>query len=185
MAASFNKPIYLFAILSLIYVGVPATALANGGIDLSKQPSRALAQQAIGLVNEAGDFHEAKERVDAAIKSKDRKDINLAELRKASKALSDQDKSKAIHFLDAALTKTEPAAKKRKAKQEKDADHEERGDEEGDGQGHQVSKGALHKEGRQFKPLRTTEDTVGAIVGGVLVLLGFGGLLMGRRRKSA
>ncbi len=196
--ANLTNTVRFVVVLSLACLIFPAATFAHGGEDMSKQPARALAQQALALITETDNLAEAKERADAAIKSKDKKDVNTAALRKAGKALGKQDKAEAVKQLEASLTAPKPADETDKEKEGAgdEEDHEEgdeHGDEEhGDGdeemdmdeQAQTPSKEALHKEGRQFKPLHTTEDTVGAIVGGVLVLLGIGGLLLGRRRST-
>ena len=143
-------------------LAVSAVADAHGGAEseeaaaLAKQPARILAQQAIALVRLRGDSEEAGMRLDAAVESKDKTDIDAALLEQAMKTLDDGDPARAIAILDAALSRP---------------------------LGSNAGK-ALHEAGREFRPASGAQEIV-AIVAGVAALVLGGLALLGGRRRSA
>lgn len=142
----------------------PAGALAHGGgamagtveaeiKQLALQPARVLAQQALVTLQVRNDAHEAGVRLDAALQSKDRSDVDFARLRRATEILDAGKPAGAIPLLDEALSRPLGA---------------DRGK-------------ALHEAGREFTPETGPQEVAGTIIGGVLVLLGALGLWRGRR----
>lgn len=128
-------------------------AMAEGGEDLAMQPARVLAQQALATLRVLGDAEGAAVRLDAALESKDRSDIDFARLREATETLDGGDPEGAVPILDAALSKP-------------------LGSDSGK---------ALHKSGREFAPEKGPAEVVGTVIGGVLLLLGAFGLRRARR----
>lgn len=111
---------------------------------LSKQPARVLAQQALAELELRSDSHEAAVRLDAALESKDRDDIDLAVLKQATETLDGGDPEGAIPLLDTALSRP-------------------LGAEQGL---------AMHEAGRQFEPATDAAGVIGVIVGVLMLLLG-------------
>lgn len=144
-------------------LAVPAVANAHGGAEseaaaaLAKQPARTLAQQAIALVRVRGDSEEAAMRLDAAVESKDKSDIDAALLERAMKTLDDGDPAGAIAILDAALSRP---------------------------LGSDAGK-ALHEAGREFRPAAGAQEIVSIVAGVVALVLGALALLAGSRRSAA
>jgi hypothetical protein len=146
---------------------VPVGALAHGGAEtgakamsaeaevkqLSMQPARVLAQQALVTLRVNNDAKEAAVRLDAALESKERSDIDLARLRQATETLDGGNPAGAIPLLDEALSRPLGSAKGK----------------------------ALHEAGREFTPGTGAQEIVGIILGSVLLLLGSVALWRGRR----
>lgn len=139
---------------------VPAGALADGGDamaegaeDLAMQPARVLAQQALATLMVLGDAEGAAVRLDAALESEDRSDVDFARLREATETLDGGDPEGAIPILDAALSRPLGAE----------------------------SGKSLHKAGREFRAETGPAEVVGTVIGGVLLLLGALGLRRARR----
>ena len=158
---------------SLLILGTPA-ALATGGDEpgemeeaLASAPARVLAQQALVLLDVKGDAEEAAERVDAALESKDRSEVDVDLLREADEALDGGDAEQAVPLLNRALGGGPVPA----------------GEEEAGAGG--VSEEALHKAGRAYEPNETAQELVALVVG--LALLALAALLLLRRspRPSA
>ena len=157
------------AIVIATALAVPATALAHGGDlaggtamsdagkirQLALEPSRVLAQQALVTLMVAGDVREAAVRLDAALESKDRSDIDFARLQQATETLDAGNAAGAVPILDEALSRP-------------------LGSDRGK---------ALHEAGREFTAETGTQEIVGTALGGVLLLLGAIGLR--RRGKTA
>ena len=142
-------------------LAVSAVANAHGGAEsevaaLAKQPARTLAQQAIALVLVRGDSEEAAMRLDAAVESKDKTDIDAALLEQAMKTLDDGDPAGAITILDGALSRP---------------------------LGSDAGK-ALHEAGREFRPAAGGQEIVAIVAGVAALLLGALALLAGRRRSA-
>jgi len=139
-------------------VGAPALALAHGEkedevAELAKQPARVLAQQAIALIRVRGDTDEAAMRLDAAVESKDKSDIDPALLKRAMETLDDGDRDRAVAMLDEALSRP-------------------LGSDSGK---------ALHEAGREFRPATGAQEIVGIAIGAAALLLGLLALRTGRR----
>lgn len=124
---------------------------------LARWPSRVLAQQALAMHLVRGDRHEAEARIHAALASKDKVDIDLDALSKAHKALDSGDTKRGLYLLDAALSRP---------------------------LGADTGK-TLHVAGRELPSGEETQDIVGMVVGGVLILIAGGALLRGRRKPAA
>lgn len=146
----------------------PAGAQAHGGgpmaesaeaaiAELSKQPARVLAQQALAGLEILDDVEGAELRLDAALESKDRDDIDITRLEKATETLDGGDPEAALVMLDEALSRPLGAD----------------------------SGKALHKSGRKFTAEAGTPEVAGTAVGGVLLLLGAAGLARGCGGRSA
>lgn len=134
---------------------------ASGGMstqsemaDLAKQPARVLAQQAIALLQVRGDKQEAAVRLDAALESNDKSNIDVAVLRQATETLDSGDPQGAIPLLDRALSRPLGAA----------------------------SGKSLHEAEQSFEPADTTQDVVAIAAGAAFLLLGAAGLWLARRR---
>jgi hypothetical protein len=140
-------------------VAVPAGEFAHGDEEseeaaaLAKQPARALAQQATALVLVRGDAGEAAMRLDAAVESKDKSDIDSALLERAMETLDDGDSNRAVTMLDEALSRP-------------------LGSDSGK---------ALHEAGREFRPATGAQEVVAIAAGAAALSLGLLALRAGRR----
>jgi hypothetical protein len=142
-------------------LAAPGLALAHGEkedelAELAKQPARALAQQAIALIRVRGDTEEAAMRLDAAVESKDKGDIDSALLERAMETLDDGDADRAVAVLDQALSRP---------------------------LGSDTGK-ALHEAGREFRPASGAQEIVAIALGAAALLLGLLALRPRRRAPS-
>jgi LPXTG-motif cell wall-anchored protein len=149
------------AFAALVYVALPVPVLAHGGEEmevkaLAQQPARTLAQQAIAELRVLGDKKEAAVRLDAALESKDKSDIDVSKLREGTEQLDSGHPQAAISLLDEALS-LPLGAKSGKVK---------------------------HEAGREFQPATGAQEVVGIVAGAALLLLG-AFLLLARRRRGA
>ena len=139
----------------------PGPAFAHGEEDevaeLAQQPARVLAQQAIALVRVRGDTEEAAMRLDAAVESKDKSDVDPALLKRAMETLDGGDSDRAVTQLDQALSR--PL---------------------GSGSGK-----ALHEAGREFRPATGAQEIVAIALGVAALLLGVLALRCGNHRMRA
>lgn len=147
--------------LAAVMLALTLTLLASGmaaahGDDeagetaaLAEQPARVLAQQAIALLRVQEDAEGAAMRLDAAVESKDKRDVDAALLRSAMETLDGGDQKRAVVMLDRALSRP-------------------LGSETGM---------VLHEAGREFRPATGTEEIVGIVAGVLAVALGALGLL--------
>jgi len=124
---------------------------------LAKQPARALAQQAHVLLHIRGDAHEAGVRLDAALESRDQRQVDTATLRRAAETLDGGDPVRAQRLIDEALSRPLGAA----------------------------SGKLFHGAGREFEPASGVQETVGIVAGVALLLLGLLGLGASRRHARA
>jgi hypothetical protein len=158
------KPIPLLLAV-LVVLASPAVALATGGdpgmedAALKAQPARTLAQQALAVLDVRKDEEGARMRIDAALESKDREDVDLRLLAQADEALDGGDPEGAVELLNRALGGGPLPV-------------DEAATPSGD---------ALHNAGRAFEPNSTAQETIAAILGAALLLLG--GLLVLRHRR--
>ena len=153
-------------------VGAPP-AVATGGDEpgemaeaLASAPARVLAQQALATLDVTGDVMEARERIDAALESKERDDVDVELLRAADEALDDGNSEEAVTLLNRALGGGPVPTGE---------EHE----------GGAVSDEALHNAGRAYEPNETAQEVVAFVAG--LALLGVAALLLfgtPRRRRS-
>jgi hypothetical protein len=131
-----------------VLLTLPASAVAHGGgaevKDLSMQPARTLAQQAMATLRVSGDAKEAGVRLDAALESKDHGNIDIGRLRQAMETLDAGHPKAAIPLLDEALSRPLGSDKGK----------------------------ALHEAGREFKPGTGTQEIVAIALGSVLLLIG-------------
>jgi hypothetical protein len=157
-----NLPAHTFRTLGrlgvlAVLLTVPASAFAHGGgaevKELSMQPARVLAQQALATLRVSGDTKEAAVRLDAALESKDPSDIDVGRLRQATETLDAGNPKAAIPLLDAALSRP-------------------LGSDSGK---------ALHEAGREFNPGTGTQEIVAIALGSVLLLIGAFALSRNRR----
>ena len=140
----------------------PLPAVATGGDEemehLAKQPARVLAQQAIALVRLHGAPHdEAMERLEAALESDDKENVDVTLLRQAKGALEGGDDDSAVRLLDQALSRPLGA----------------------------TSGKELHDSGREFRPAKGAGEVVGIAAGAALLLLGVLSLTGRRRPRPA
>jgi tetratricopeptide (TPR) repeat protein len=160
------KPIPLLLIV-LVTFALPAAAVATGGDEamedaaLKAQPARTLAQQALAVLDVRKDEEAAIMRIDAALESKDREDVDLRLLAQADEALDGGDRERAVELLNRALGGGPLPVEEATA----------------------PSGAALHNAGRAFEPNSTVQETIAAIAGAALLLLG--GLLVLRHRRHA
>ncbi len=155
-----RNPAALVALVALLLAATPARVLAHGGEEgevkeLSAQPARILAQQAIAELKVRGDEEEAAMRLDAALESKDKSDIDVRLLRAGTETLDGGDATGAVPLLDEALSRPLGAR----------------------------SGKALHEAGREFEPATGAQEIVGIAAGSLLLALGLVGLAAGRRRR--
>jgi len=163
------KRLWPAVVAATLVLGTPA-ALATGGDEpgemeeaLSSAPARVLAQQALVLLDVTGDAERAAERVDAALESMDRSEVDLDLLRQADEALDGGNAEEAVPLLNRALGGGPVPT----------------GEEEGEGEAGGVSDEALHSAGKAYEPNETAQELVALIVG--LALLALAGLLLLRR----
>ena len=152
----------------------PAAAWPHGGEEeaLEKTPARALAQQALALLAQEDKAVEAHERIQAALRSKDREGVDFARLREVRSAFDRGDHSAARKLLNRALA---PMSEESPAHGEPaDAGKGGAGPATGD-------EGALLEHAPQYEPDRGGAEWVAAGVGGGMLLVGTA-LLIGRRR---
>lgn len=123
--------------------------------ELTLQPARVLAQQALAMLEVQGDDVEAAERIEAALVSEDKADVDAEVLAEAAEALEAGDHEAAIPLIDEALSRPLGAAEGK----------------------------ALHEAGREFQPGTGTQEVV-AIIAGV-ALLGLGLFALAPRRRRA
>ncbi len=112
--------------------------------ELSIQPARVLAQQALSTLRVLDDVEDAAIRLDAALLSKDDSDVDSALLRRATETLDGGSPQAAIALLDEALSRP-------------------LGSDSGK---------ALHAAGREFRPATGTEELVAISLGALLVAIG-------------
>ncbi len=148
--------------VSLAALALSPPALAHGGGemdlgDLAMQPARTLAQQALAEIAVRNDTEEAATRLDAALQSKDKADIDQPLLRRATETLDGGNPEAAVRLLDAALSRPLGAA----------------------------SGKALHEAGREFRPGTGAQEIVAMSLGAALLLLGAALLLHNRRVPQA
>jgi hypothetical protein len=111
---------------------------------LARQPARVLAQQAIALLQIRGDEHEAGVRLDAALASRDKDDVDVASLRRAAETFDRGDLEGAVPLIDQALSRP-------------------LGSDSGK---------ALHEAERSFTPAKGGQEVVGIVAGAAFLLLG-------------
>ena len=167
MTSVSSRPILLVAIaLSAMSVAgltvAPNPAHAHGGdkmamTELSRQPARALAQQALAELRVRNDTKDAALRLDAALESRHTSDVDMQVLRKATETLDAGDPKAAVPLIDEALSRPLGAS----------------------------SGKSLHEAGREFQPGTGPQEVVGIIAGAVLLALGVALLLRTRLRSSA
>lgn len=158
----------LRAFVAVVALAIPAPAFAHGDesgamggeeamAQLAKQPARALAQQAHALIHIRDDREEAAVRLDAALESKDRSDVDMPTLRRATETLDGGGASpRVLALIDEALSK--PFGAK--------------------------SGKIFHGAGREFRPAADTAELVAVIAGGLLIALSAAGLWRTRRRPA-
>ena len=149
-------------------------ALATGGDEpgemaeaLAAAPARVLAQQALATLDVTGDVEEARERIDAALESKERRDVDIELLRAADEALDGGKSEEAVTLLNRSLGGGPVPT----------------GEED---EGGAAREDALHNAGRAYRPNETTQEVIALVAG--LALLGLAALVllgMPQRRRSA
>lgn len=161
------KGVTLALMACLALVAAPA-AIATGGDEpgemeeaLASAPARVLAQQALATLDVTGDVMEARERIDAALESRERDEVNLALLRAADEALDGGNTERAVTLLNRALGGGPVPV----------GEESERGG---------VSEQALHNAGRAYEPNETGQELVALVVG--LALIALAALLLVRRQ---
>lgn len=166
-----TRALSLVLLTLLVALWAPAAAFAHGEESdpgtssmeaevelLAKQPTRVLAQQAHALIHISGDRDQAAIRLDAALESKDRSDVDMPTLRRATETLDGGGPSpRVIALIDEALSKPFGAE----------------------------SGKLFHGGGREFRPVAATAETVAVIVGALLLALAAAGLWRTRRRPGA
>lgn len=128
---------------------------------LAAQPARVLAQQALALLTVRNATAEALHRVEAALESKEREDVDVDKLRAAMTALEAGDSRAAADRINEALGGGPAPA-----------------DEELSG----PSEEALHNAGEEFEPVNNGQEIAGGIA--AVVALAAGAALLIRHRRS-
>ena len=144
---------------ALLALAFPVLAAAHGGDEmetqnLSQQPARTLAQQALAELRVRHDMEAAASRLDAAVESKDQSDVNSAEVNHAMETLDSGNEAQAVTILDHALS--QPLG--------------------------QASGAALHESGREFQPATGAQEIIAIILGAALLALA--AFLLLRRRGA-
>lgn len=152
----------VLAALVALLLFLPALVIAHGGNEmetenLSQQPARTLAQQALAELRVRHDMEAAASRLDAAVQSKDQSDVDPALVNQAMETLDAGNEVQAVSTLDRALS--EPLG--------------------------QASGAALHESGREFQPATGAQEIVAIALGAALLLLAILLLLRDRRRPSS
>ena len=150
-------------VLAVSFAGLmflPAVVVAHGGNEmetqnLSEQPARTLAQQALAELRVRHDMEAAASRLDAAVQSKDQSDVDPALVNQAMETLDSGNEAQAVSTLDHALS--EPLG--------------------------QASGAALHESGREFQPATGAQEIVAIILGAALLLIS--ALLLVRKRHTS
>ena len=171
----------LAGILVLALATAPL-ALAHGGEEeaLEKTPARALAQQALALLSQKNKAVEAHERIEAALKSKDREGVDLALLRRTQAAFERGDHPAATKLINDALTpKAEPRAEEGGEGGKAMGDHGDEG--ESVAPGPEIAPEALDH-APEFDPGRSAADDIAALIGLGLIAAASGLLV---RRAAA
>ena len=160
--------------LTVFFLAFVATApaWATGGDEpgemdeaMASAPARVLAQQALATLDVNGDVAEARERIDAALESKDRHDVDVELLGAADEALDAGNTEEALTLLNRALGGGPVPV--------------------GEGvEGGSVSEEALHNAGRAYAPNETTQEVVALVAGLALGLAAVLLLAPQRRRRS-
>lgn len=144
--------------LALAHGEEPAPGMGGGEAEirqLAMQPARVLAQQANALLHIRHDRHEAGLRLDAALESRDKRDVDVPTLRGAAETLDGGgDEQRVLDLIDEALSKPLGAR----------------------------SGKLFHGGGREFRPAAGAQETVGVIAGAALLALAAAGLWRTRRR---
>lgn len=145
---------------AIVLLAFPSGALAHGEESaeveqLSLQPARVLAQQALAGLIVLGDSEEAAVRLDAALESEDRSDIDFKALQEATETLDGGDPEGAIPLLDEALSFPPGSS-------EEDP---------------------LHASGREFRPAFGAAEIIGIASGSLLLLIGGAALWRSRGRR--
>jgi LPXTG-motif cell wall-anchored protein len=153
--------VLIFAASAAFGMFIPAVVIAHGGDEmetqnLSEQPARTLAQQALAELRVRHDMEAAATRLDAAVESKDQRDVDSAGVNQAMETLDSGNETAAISMLDHALS--QPLG--------------------------QESGAALHESGREFQPATGAQEIVAIVLGALLLLLG-AVLLLRRGRAGA
>ena len=155
MSPRHATPVAVLALIGSLLMASPAGAHGGGAEAeaMAGQPARTLAQQALAELRIRTDVKDAAERLDAALASKDERNVDLAELRTAMETVDNGDPEAAIPMLDRALSRPLGAS----------------------------SGKALHESGREFQPATGAQEIVGIVAGAVLLVLGV--LLLARTRR--
>jgi LPXTG-motif cell wall-anchored protein len=140
----------------------PAASFAHGGEsmeaeNLSQQPARTLAQQALAELRVRHDTEQAATLLDAAVESEDQRDVDTALVNNAMETLDAGDETHAVSMLDQALSRP-------------------LGEQSG---------AALHESGREFQPATGTQEIVAIVLGAVALALAALLLARGRRERAA
>ena len=141
--------------------GAMGEATSGEEAALAAQPARALAQQALALLTIRDAAGEANHRLEAALKSKHREDVDVNKLRAAMSALEASDAQAAADRLNEALGGG-PAP----------ADEELAG----------PSDEALHNAGEEFEPANDGQEVAAGIA--AILALAAGAALLVRHRRS-
>ena len=177
--------------LALVLAGLALAgpAHAHGGEDeaLDKMPARALAQQALALLSQKGKAVEAHERVEAALATKERADVDMRVLRRVPGAFEAGDHERATRLLSEALAAPDSPAGKPNARTPAmpdgaggEGDHAE---QMSPGTETQVSAEALdHRP--EFRPARAAAEWGAAGVGAVALGASLAYLVLPRRRRA-
>jgi LPXTG-motif cell wall-anchored protein len=162
-----RRPVIPIVVALAVAVGAPGSALAHGEKpeageeaeieQLAQQPARALAQQAHALLHIRRDAHEAGVRLDAALESRDQREVDVPILRRAAETLDGGDPVRAQVLIDEALSRPLGAA----------------------------SGKLFHGGGREFRPATGAQEIAGIVGGAAALLLGALGLWAARRRGRA
>lgn len=177
------------AALALVGLALAGPAHAHGGEDeaLDKMPARALAQQAFALLSQKGKAVEAHERVEAALASKERADVDIRALRQVPGAFEAGDHERATRLLSQALAAPDSPAGKPSARTPAMPDGESGEGKHAErmpaGSETRVSADALdHRP--EFRPARAAAEWVAAGVGAVALAAALGLLALPRRRRA-
>lgn len=169
-----------FTVVLSTFLLCAGVALGHGKKDeaLEKTPARALAQQALAFLSQENKAVEAHERIEAALKSKDREGVDIAVLRRTQAAFDRGDHAAATRLISQALAPVE----------------EEGAQGEGAmGDGHEEEAGssgsvdvnpAAFDHTPEFESDRGSAEWIGAALGAAAVLLGAALLLRPRRRPA-
>ena len=155
-------------VLASLLAVPPSVALGHGeeGEAAAEVPARTLVQQALALLTQQDDVLEAQEKLEGALESKDKEEVQIASVREALQAVEKDDKKEAVAHMNEALAPGESAEGGMPGEDPSVDDREAAETPE-------PAAGAL-EHAKEYEPERGTAEWVGFVIG--VALIGLAGL---------